>query len=192
MLYVIDTPPIFGYDAQTQQTNDKVYGLDGHLSFPVLQDIQAIVELWAQYYGCTMSEWSQGAQSSDTRWDFWFSRFKPSRSFLDYQRMYNLCRVDLPIGYSQAAMSHRGSLWLDYNPFTRYPDFCAQNALFEFCDGQEGFINTAFNSSPPQTFYLNESSTTGVTLAEPLKNVCGTHPFTPNQFALKDDIIQMW
>lgn len=125
MLYTVDTPPIFGYDAQTQQTNDKIYGLDGHLSFPVLQDLQAVVELWAQYYGCVMSEWSRGAQSSNTRWGFWFNEFKPSRSFFDYQRMYNICRVDLPIGYGQATMAHQGSLWMDYDPLTNYPDFCA-------------------------------------------------------------------
>lgn len=40
MLYVVDTPPIFGND-------DKVYGIDGLISFPKIEDLEAAVELWA-------------------------------------------------------------------------------------------------------------------------------------------------
>jgi hypothetical protein len=39
---------------------------------------------------------------------------------------------------------------------------------------------------------LNESTTTGITPAEPLKNACGSHPFTPNQFILKDTMKEIW
>lgn len=63
MLYVVDTPPIWN--------TDKVYGIDGHLSFPNLEDIQAAVELWAQFYGLLESELANGVVSTQTRWHFW-------------------------------------------------------------------------------------------------------------------------
>lgn len=56
MLYVVDTPPLWN--------TDKVYGIDGHLSFPNLEDIQAAVELWAQFYGLLESELANGAVST--------------------------------------------------------------------------------------------------------------------------------
>lgn len=141
-----------------------------------------------------MSEFSQGATSDNTRWAFWFQHFKPSRTFFDYQRVWDLFYTYLPIGYSSASMTHSGAMFLDADPLSLYPDYCAQNAFFQNCDGSEGCIESLFGDvvGIDGNWYYNDSTTTGITRALPLKDVCGTHPFKPNQMTLKKDIVAMW
>lgn len=135
---------------------DKIYGLSGYLSFPKLEELQAMVELWTQWYACVMGEWSQGVTDSLTRWDFWRSHFHWGRTFLSYDRMWDLCYTYLPIAYGQGQMTHQGAAWQNYNPLTQYPDQCSQNNLLANCDGSELMIDHLFN---PQglDFYMNLS-----------------------------------
>lgn len=206
MLYVVDTPPLFGTAGQQANNDDgQVYGFTGFVSYPKIQDLQAIVELWAQYFGGIMGEWSQGADSAHTRWGFWFpydasvnpngtDSFQPARTFFDFSRMRELCYVRMPIGYSSQSMTHQGALFLDADPLSGYPDYCAQNNLFAGCDGSEGSVESLFGDcvGVGGKWYYNDSTTTGITRALPLKDACGTQPFNPNQLAVQEDLISLW
>lgn len=79
-------------------------------------------------------------------------------------------------------MTHQGALFLSADPFTAYPDYCAQNNLFAGCDGSEGSVESLFGYcvGVDGKWYYNDSTTTGITRALPLRDVCGTQPFQPN------------
>lgn len=82
----------------------------------------------------------------------------------------------MPIGYNSIHMTHKGALFLDADPLSLYPDYCAQNVNFANCDYSEGSIESLFGdvAGVDGNWYYNDTSTTGLTRALPLKDLCGT------------------
>ena len=192
MKYVVNTPPIYG-------NTDKIYGIEGSLYNYKLEELQAIVELWSQYYGAITGEWKQGAVSTDTFWNFMAQDFGKG-VFLDYDRMYSLCYTKLPRdmgGYTIDATSC--ALWQDFDPLSYYPSgLYGDNIFFDNVeqDGYDGdFLASAntFNQQLLDFYYYSRQSQTIVSpLVLPIADICGTHPFAPNAATLKKDMVQIW
>ena len=187
MTYVVNTPPIYGND-------DKIYPITGTLSFPKLEDLEALVELWSQYYACLNSEWQNGAygaypgHSDGVRWNFWNDDFHPERGFFDFNRVRTLCYNNAtPHGLPwQKNYQHRGALYFNADPLTNYNT--QHDWIFDFTGGSSPeVISQHFGSD----MFYNDSSDTSPPY-HGIIDTFGTHPFWVSQFNLKSDVVQMF
>ena len=196
MNYVVNTPTLFG-------NTDKVYGISNWLSFPNMEEIQAMTELWTQFYGLCAGEFQHGGDSTTKVWPFWTTDFKPSRTFFDWNRLVQLGQYLTSGGYSflfPSGNKAQGAIYLSENPL-QY--LSGQIQLDPFgrswasADGSDVQINYLFNGTP--YYYDTTVDSTLVGQVHPITDLFGTfYDSTPssywkiNQFKLRDGIEEMW